>query len=305
VIDLGTLPGGSESEARSVNAAGDAVGWSVGPSGSRAVAWRDGQVVDLAPSATTAQANGINKFGDIVGYRTSAPAAPTRPFLWRNGTLTDLGSLGGSGGNALAINDRGQIVGYSQLPSQGSSAFLWEDGVMTDLGRPFGFFASAEAINRRGDVVGIVQGNEGVAHLWRDGQAIELEDLGGVGSIAFSINSAGQAVGYAVAPSGENRALLWVDGGKTDLGTLAGMNSAWARGINSRGDVVGHAFHTSNFQLQRPVLWTDGTIIDLGTLGGASGSAIAINDHGVIVGYSLTAAGKQHATMWIVGPKGP
>ena len=72
--------------------------------------------------------------------------------------VIDLGSFGGRdtyGSSANAINDRGQVVGYSGT-SNGLSlhAFRWEKGKMTDLGTLGGSYSSANAINERGDVVG-------------------------------------------------------------------------------------------------------------------------------------------------------
>ena len=75
--------------------------------------------------------------------------------------MTDLGNLGGDGrfgGNhACAINNRGQVVGHSDLTGDTTfHAYLWtrETG-MRDLGTLQGDFASlAIGINDRGEVVG-------------------------------------------------------------------------------------------------------------------------------------------------------
>jgi len=40
--------------------------------------------------------------------------------------MTDLGTLGGNFSGPVAINDRGQVVGYSTTASGELHAFLWE-----------------------------------------------------------------------------------------------------------------------------------------------------------------------------------
>jgi probable HAF family extracellular repeat protein len=52
---------------------------------------------------------GINK-GQVVGF--AAIASPAyHAFVWQNGIMTDLGTLGGSESYAYSINDSGQVVG--------------------------------------------------------------------------------------------------------------------------------------------------------------------------------------------------
>jgi probable HAF family extracellular repeat protein len=88
-------------------------------------------------------------------------------LLWRNGEVTNLGSLGGAGWNTpMAINRRGDIVGFSDLPGDvvngqlqaNFHAFLWtkESGQMKDLGTlPGDSVSEALDINERGQIVGV------------------------------------------------------------------------------------------------------------------------------------------------------
>jgi len=65
-----------------------------------------------------------------------ATGVPTQePFRWENGTMTSLGTLGGSVGFAQCANNRGQVIGQSNLAGDLTfHPFLWEDGVLKDLG---------------------------------------------------------------------------------------------------------------------------------------------------------------------------
>jgi uncharacterized membrane protein len=77
------------------------------------------------------------------------------PFLWENGSMRDLGNLGGTAGHASNINERGEVVDYSHLP--GDSAlhpFVWDRRVLTDLGTFGGSNGQATWINDAGEVVG-------------------------------------------------------------------------------------------------------------------------------------------------------
>lgn len=74
--------------------------------------------------------------------------------------MTDLGALPGDVFSlANSVNNRGQIVGFSQDASFNSTALLWQHGVMTDLnalippGSHF-FLQEALGINNRGQIVG-------------------------------------------------------------------------------------------------------------------------------------------------------
>jgi len=137
-------------------------------------------------------AYGINDNGQIIGE------VGGRSYLWNNGVLTDLGTLGGSNVIARAINLSGQITGWSDIGSQ-THAFLWDKGVMKDLGTLGGTISYAYGINSYGQVVGWSQMANGESHgfLYTDGKMTDIGDIRPKG-----INDLGQIVGYDVATGG-------------------------------------------------------------------------------------------------------
>ena len=92
----------------------------------------------------------------------------TNAFLYENGAMIDLGTLGGlgDGSSAWGINNNSQIVGQSTTcPGCPNHAFLYENGAMIDLGTLNGYSDSyARAINNSGQIVGYSGGH---AVLWQ------------------------------------------------------------------------------------------------------------------------------------------
>jgi probable HAF family extracellular repeat protein len=104
---------------------------------------------------------GLNDAGEVVGQADFAGDTLHNAFLWKNGTMKDLGNLGLSSA-AHDINSKGQVVGASRVslvPSQ-ASAFLWENGgPMVDLNTLIPANSAlhlvfAEHINDRGEIAG-------------------------------------------------------------------------------------------------------------------------------------------------------
>src|SRR5205807_148331 len=188
-------------------------------------------------------AYGINDVGQIVG--TSATASGTsHAFLWSNGTMADLGSLGSMGpSDGRGINNRGQVVGGT-IDANNSQyhAFLWDNGTMSDLGTlPEANNSEAFGLNDRGAVVGD-SGNdslEGHGVLWQAGNVTDLGDLGRPGTSAHAINDAGQVVGWSHNFESHVHAFLWEVGTMRDLGTLGQFSVA--SGVNETGAVVGQS----------------------------------------------------------------
>jgi probable HAF family extracellular repeat protein len=194
LVDLGTLPGGSNSFARWINTDENTVGYSDNPSGEyHAALWSGGSIVDLGtlPGDIQSFANAINNKDQIAGTSVGADGSH-HGFLYENGAMRPLGTLGGSESAALGINDDGIVVGWSTGSDGVQHPFRWSTATgMVQLTAASG---SAYAINGHGQVVG--EAGERAA-LWdSDGVLTDLgAAIGGDESAAYGINDAGQVVG--------------------------------------------------------------------------------------------------------------
>jgi len=167
--------------------------------------------------------------------------------------MTDLGTLGGTCGFPLALNNHGQLVGFSNAAGdQTFHPFLWpgKGGKMRDLGTLGGRSGEADAINEAGEVVGFAT-NAGdkatLAFLWRNDK---LHDLGTVDgdpcSAAYAINSSAQVVGVSATCdfSTVRHAFLWENGSIVDLDSLippdSGLQLTLPEAINDRGEIAGN-----------------------------------------------------------------
>jgi probable HAF family extracellular repeat protein len=267
MIDLGTL-GGYESAGLSVNNRGQVTGFATNTipdpfSGFgtqvRVFLWEKGVIRDLGtlggPDSPPFGNTLINESGQITGtsFTNSIPnpvtGIPTAdPFLWKNGTMTDLGTLGGTIGSPSELNNQGQVVGASNLAGDMTNhPFLWDkEKGLIDLGTLGGNNGSATWINDGGDVVGEADLPGSQAHnafLWKHGVMTDLGNLG-LTSFAWAINSEDQVVGHSKINDGTFRAILWEDGGPMiDLNSLIPSNSSLlltdAGNINERGEIAG------------------------------------------------------------------
>lgn len=156
IIDLG-LQGSDWSYALKINDNGQIVG-SGGYYGSNTqyfYLWDKKTGIKLLDFPNSTSIMALNNAGQILGWNS------IQSFLWDpNIGIIELGSLGGSHTKAYAMNDRGQVVGYSFTKNGEIHAFLWENGVMTDLGTLIGelgisgTYSIAFGINNEGVIIG-------------------------------------------------------------------------------------------------------------------------------------------------------
>lgn len=249
----------------------------------------------------------LNDLGQVVGFSRSATMpngdVVTHATLWSNGSVTDLGTLGGAGTKSMAygINNAGQIVGASNISTDTVwHATLWDKGSVTNLGSVTGYDSGlALSINNGGQIVGdslmsvstIPNVYNIRATLWSDGIVIDLGTLGGTESQPLSINDNGQIVGdSSITVNGAKQAVIW-NANSINKPEAIGISGTIATDINNSGQVVGITGYPN--PPSYATLWSNGSTTDFGTLGGPWNSASSINDAGQVVGSSGASA-----TLW-------
>lgn len=216
----------------------------------------------------------------------------SNPVSAQSYTAFDIGTLGGPGTYATAINNHGQITGNSDLADRSYHAFITgPNGTkMDDLGTfAEGNLSWGSAINDSGQVAGYSEGEFGARYAF----IADVNGMRGVSQWKFSyangINNAGQVVGHTtnVLSSGSD-AFITGPNGENPM-PPGGLRSDGdvATDINSSGQVVGHGHLSSGLYVHAYLTSANGGFAsDLGTLGGATSSALAVNDSGQVVGYS-------------------
>jgi probable HAF family extracellular repeat protein len=313
MIDVGALPAGPNSEAFAVNESLQVVGWADGAASkadsnvrcetvsaldSHAFLWRRGRLTDLGTlGGKTSLGFAPNNRATIAGISQIQAVDPNgfvacgghpgsqivRAFLYEDGKMTDLGTLGGYDSAADTINDSGQVGGGSDVTKMIDHAlgyphhhpFVWTKGVMKDLGTLGGEFGYSSRVTNQGTAVGFttLPGEQhGHGFLWEHGVMSDLGVLDGdTDSEADWMNNVGQIVGVS-ATSSTMRAFIRQNGVMTDLNTLispkSGFQLADAVSINDAGQIAAGAVQQSTGDVHA-VLLTPSDKAARGKAGGA------------------------------------
>jgi len=321
---LDALPGQNSSAVTAINGHGWIVGYSqdglIDPvNGAPAyvpILWKDdGKMTDLGNlGGYESLAVDINNRGQIIGFSTNTIPDPFDPFglptqlrgfIWQNGVMFDLGTLGGPDTQiGVRVNERGQTTGSSDinfvpnattgLPA--ADPFLWENGKMIDLGSFGGTLGFGDMVNNRGQVIGVsdLPGDTTQhAFLWENGSLRDLGTLGGTYSAPYWLNEAGDVVGGATTQGDLNYfAFLWKNGKMNNLGALDGDPCSQGNAVNETGQIVGESASCDFLTVQRAFLWERGSMVDLNNLIPPNSSlslsaAWNINERGEIVGVGV------------------
>lgn len=349
IFDLPSL-GGTSSRGNSINNRGWIAGFSnlPGNHSRHAALWRDNAITDLGtlggPNSAITWSVKSNS-GLVAGIAQTAMPDPLGEnwssaffypgpnnvgfinlgFVWENGVMTALPTLGGNHGFATGANSRGQVVGWAEntchdptcVPPQVLQfrpVVWWPKHNQTrELPLIEGDTSgSATAINEQGQVVGIsgicdlAVGRHTAKHavLWDRGRVIDLGNLGALwNNTPTNINQRGDICGFTgdpADPDGFLHAFIWTsESGMQALGELPGHVQSEAYGINEKRQVVGLSCDP-DFVDCRAVIWENGVVTDLNSLKPADYTARLehakdINEAGEITGRSFDPVAGRRA----------
>ncbi|HSE69008.1 MAG TPA: hypothetical protein VLB12_18580, partial [Gemmatimonadales bacterium] len=280
--------------------------------------WR----VDATTGATTLEDLGdlndritvafdVNASGVVVGGSEEAAfgfgPGPDEAFVYRNGVMETLPTLGGPGGFARRINNSGWITGLSDAADGTSHPVVWRPGSggyeVIDLGTLGGSFGWGNTITEDGRVVGLNETPQGAVRAWYwsgSGPVALLPSLTeGGANYAVDINAHDLIVGNGTDAAGFNHATIWRKGVIHDINhRFPGMTYSFATGINAEGWMAVDAF-TGDFIPHGFAVKGD-RVIDLGAAAGTSSADVYdISDRGWVAGNAVVG-GVNNAAVWLL-----
>src|SRR5215831_4497532 len=276
------------------------------------------QLLGFLPGGMISQANAAANDRIVGDSRTGERGTITHAFVFENGAIRDLGTLGGDPGqeaSAASVNGVQALGRCGTLASP--TPCLWDLVVQTGpvaLPTLGGAFGRGLGLNTVGVAVGASDTDTGQTHatLWGLGAPRVLTPQEDSGSVAFDINDTNIVVGQV-----GTQAFRWssVDGLET-FAPLSGDVFARLLAVNNDGQAVGISFGDGPPpgppRPTRAVRLTGDALEDLNTLtaglpvGAVLRSAMGISAGGIIGGiYTLGDDPLGHAYLLIPTPAAP
>jgi probable HAF family extracellular repeat protein len=306
-----------------VNEVGQVAGSAIIDSRGYAVLWDGALKTVNPPGSVFARPGSLNNHGHVTGSADFCEpidgnfvSCRTRAFVYRGGTFSVLGTLGGRDSGGADIDDDGLVYGSANTPGTSPGigeeyqAFVHKGGQLENIGAKMGTRNSLGiAVNSLGQLTGF--------YLNTSGSGIFIYDTRGgtyslfpVSGTCGRLNDHGQVVGgLSGNDDGSGRAFLLSGGAVKNLGTLMPSHTfSRAYAINNDGRIVGissHSFFTRDDE--RAFLYEGGVMLDLNALipagsGWVLNEARDINEHGQVVGRGRLN-GQERAFM--LTPAGP
>jgi PEP-CTERM motif len=255
---------------------------------------------------------GINDNGLVSGLSFNSSGVSTG-FLYNQGSLTSYTAPLPGGGNAVdtefyQVNNAGQVAvsyygadGIYHAATYNSVAGTWS--YIPDIPGYAGNLAGG--INNNGLVVGdafttINQSTAtylgGVGWSYNGAYSPLFTAPGSApangGTATYSVNDAGQIVGYAIDSSGIYHGYVKTGSSFTtlDFPGAAQFGGTVANGINNAGVVTGYYYNDSSGDFSG-FTWQNGVFTTLNFPGALDTAITAINDRGDLAGYYVDANG--------------
>lgn len=211
-------------------------------------------------------------------------------------TVTDLNVPLGSSYDRIVVSDvnnSGQVVGWTIASgTYFEQGWAYKDGT-TQVLSMVGYRCEPRGINDSGVIAGscLTESSSWRPYLWQDGQMVPLQVPGSASfAEAWALNNNGQVAGYCQT-NYSFYPCTWDSGGAHTFGTTPSR----LNGLADNGTAVGQ---TLGGNPTRAFVVQNGTTALLPSLGGSDSAAYAVNETGMIAGYSATADGKAHACLW-------